>query len=389
MRVPAVVVAWWLCFPAVASAFTIGTSVTQRCHEKMTVKAVGLSKVAKPAGWVRDWPNQSESWLKVAHYLEEEGLIEAKDDDRWRLLQVSLFLGARYPDQRGFGLTDLQGLREIHLSEDGQAAHSLRAPEQDGAGGDAAALASARALIRGLVEKARSPTDPWSMATHMKPVSVWIEFYGDVDVVVWEPAFLMATALHALQDSFSHTYRSPDLTRVYAVCNYIDAIAGRYDEGRDGPRHSVSTDDCDNADVEPLKDAAVLASTDLFNAGLDYMETGDLTAVDQGLDRWLSLEPGCGFEAGYCGTPWAAVARRDETHPWGCSVSGARDAGLPTVVAALALLGLACRRRGTSRGSMGLLTASRPACTRRETRASESDPRRPRRSVGFRDCRGR
>ena len=327
-----------LATPGAARAFSIGTSVTQRCHERMTQKAVGRSNVDKPEGWVRDWPNQDESWLEVAHWLESEGLIEDKADDRWRLLQVSLFIGARYPDQRGFGITDLQGMREIHLSGNAQQVHSLRAPEQDGEEGDALALASARKLLRDLVAQARSPVDPWSMSGHMKTVPAWIEFYGDVDIVVWEPAFLMARALHALQDSFSHTYRSADLARVYAVCNYIDAITGNHDERRDGPRHSVLTDRCDDPEVEPLKDTAVLASTELFDAGLEYLNTGDMTAVDRVLDQWLTLEPGCGFDAGYCGTPWAALAKREETQSFGCSFAPIGPPRFPALTGVLGLL---------------------------------------------------
>lgn len=331
--------------PSAARAFTIGTSVTQRCHEKMTQKAVARSSVDKPEGWIRAWPNQDESWIKIAHWLEEERLIEVKDDDRWRLLQVSLFIGVRYPDQRGFGITDLQGLREIHLSDNDQQAHSLRSPAQDGQDGDAQALESVRKHIRGLVVQARSPVDPWSMAGHMKTVSAWIEFYGKVNVRVWEPAFLVAKALHALQDSFSHTYRSADLTRVYAVCNYIDAIAGRYDERRDGPRHSLLTDECDHPDIEPMKNAAVLASTELFNASLRYIDTGDLSAVDEVLDKWLTLVPECGYDAGYCGSPWAALAKRDETQPFGCDFSRGGSTGLASLVIVLGMLILVRRSR--------------------------------------------
>ncbi len=336
--------------PGAAWAFTIGTSVTQRCHEKITGKAIARSNVDKPQGWIRDWPQQDASWLKVAHWLEEEGLVEPKDDDRWRLLQVSMFLGVRYPDQRGFGVTDLQGLREIHLSGNDQQAHVLRSPDQDGADGDRLALMSARTLIRDLVARARSGADPWSMAGHMKAVSVWAEFYGDVDVAVWEPAFSMAKAMHALQDSFAHTYRSPDLDRVYAVCNFIDAVTGDHDERRDGPRHSVFTDACDEPDVQPLRDAAVVASTELFNAGLEYMTSGDMAPVDQVLDRWLTLEPGCDFDAGYCGTPWAAVAKRSETHAFGCSYARQASPDLASLILVLAMLMLRHRRRRSRAG---------------------------------------
>jgi hypothetical protein len=332
-----------------AQAFSIGTSLSSPCHEKITLKAVVRSNVDKPEGWMRDWPHQEQSWLKVAHWLEEEGFIEDKQDDRWRLLQVSLFVGARYPDQRGFGITDLQGLREIHLSGDTQHEHCLRGPDQDGETGDAQALQTTRQYIRNLILQARSPVDTWSMAGHMKSVSAWIEFYGDVDVLVWEPAFLMAKALHTFQDSFSHTYRSADLSRIYAVCNFIDAIAGHYDEHRDGPRHSLVTDVCDDPEVEPLKTTAIQASTELFNAGLEYMNTNDMTAVDQVLDKWLALEPGCGYDNGYCGTPWAEVAKRKETHPFGCSYASGRTVSLPCLLLALGgLVVVRWRRRRPS-----------------------------------------
>lgn len=330
-----------------ARAFTIGTSGTKACHELMSGRSIGALKVDKPDGWVREWPDQDESWIRLAHWLEDEGLIEYKDDDGWRLLQVSVFTGSRFPDQRGFGVTDLQGLREIHLSDTDQEEHSLRNPGQDGEVGDRLALEAARALIRQQIWSARDPFDPWSMEGHMTTVSIWIEFYGEVDISVWEPAFLVGRALHTMQDSFAHTYRSPDLQRVHAVCNYLEAISGDYDEARDGPRHSDYIDDCDRKEVEPIEDAAILAGTELFDAALVYMDTGDMAEVDRVLDSWMTLEPGCGYGADYCGTPWAELARRDETMPLGCSATSAPASPISLLVLALMALSFrgarACR----------------------------------------------
>jgi len=327
--------------PSLARGFDIGTCATHGCHEEMTRDAVAASNLASLEKALPAWPVQDEAWVTIGRWMEEQGFIEARDD-RYRLLQVSLFLGARYPDQRDFGITDLQGLREVHLSATGQNEHCLRGPEQDGEEGDRLALESTRSLIRELIREARQHLDPWDATSQMRPVSVWMEFYGSVEVMTWKPAFELGRAVHVMQDSFAHPYRSPDLRRVYAVCNFFDAITDEYVESRDGPRHSSFLDHCEEEEVRPHKEAAIRASTDLVNATLRYFETNDMTPVDQVLDAWLSLEPGCGYSAGYCATPWAQLAQREQTMPVGCS-SASGQAG-PGALALLLLAPALARR---------------------------------------------
>jgi hypothetical protein len=47
-----------------------------------------------------------------------------------------------------------------------------------------------------------------------------------------------ARALHAGEDSFTHTLRTPDMHGIVHVMNYAEAVGGTLEEERDGLAHS-------------------------------------------------------------------------------------------------------------------------------------------------------
>jgi hypothetical protein len=56
-------------------------------------------------------------------------------------------------------------------------------------------------------------------------------------------------AIHAIEDSFTHTYRTPDGMEISVALNYIDEVKGTLVESRDGPAHATALDRCDDPDT--------------------------------------------------------------------------------------------------------------------------------------------
>jgi hypothetical protein len=339
-----------------AEAFAVRAFGRAACHEQMTRDAFlaavddgfdAEAVVPLPAG---------DRWSEIADYLGAD-LFAGAGGDAARFALYSLILGARYPDLRGASATDIQSLREIHRDPDGQDDHFLRDAGDDYAAGDAASVARGEEAIReALDEAARLGALPRD--EQIIEVEMFVEFYGAVTTPVWGPAYHFGIAAHAVQDSFSHAVRSDDLTRIYEVANYIDAVTDGYDSSRDGIRHSWAMDRCEE-DAAELAAAASPAFAELFALLAALGEDGwPEPGLAQFFERWMAIEPGCGGGVGFCGSKWAALARTDPSLPvsealFGCGLAPGRPGGgLPWFLALLALA-LAARRLFPRRGATG------------------------------------
>jgi MYXO-CTERM domain-containing protein len=299
----------------------------------------------------------SHRWADIAAYLGDY-LFAGAEGDAERFMLYSLILGARYPDLRGASATDIQSLREIHRDPKGQDAHFLRAVGDDYAAGDSQAIARGEEYIRAQVTEAASylarPTDE-----QIVEQSVYVELYGQVSTPVWAPAYYFGMAVHTVEDSFSHTVRSDDLSRIRQVCNYIEAVTYDYDLERDGLRHSWAMDRCEGEAVD-LAAAAAPAFEELlamFATSADGAWPG--ARLDEFFAAWMTLEPGCDDANDYCGSKWADLARTDPSLPFwdtlfGCGVApGAASGDEPWPAAALILALVALWLRGRRRAAGG------------------------------------
>ena len=333
-----------------AQAFTVRALDRAACHEAMTRDAFAALPAGFDAEGAVPLPG-SNRWVDIAAYLGED-LFAGAAGAAERFMLYSLVLGARYPDLRGASATDIQSLREIHRDPERQDAHFLRAIGDDYAAGDAAAIAKGEAYIREQVELVAEFL-ALPKGEQIVERSVFVELYGEVSTPVWAPAFYFGVAVHTVEDSFSHTVRSDDLTRIRHVCNYIEAVTTDYDLERDGLRHSWAMDRCD---VEAAQLAAVARQA--FDDFLAVFATsGDIawpgSRLDEFFGAWMTLEPGCDDANDYCGSKWADLARTDPSLPFwetlfGCDVVPGADRTLaagPAAVLVLALLVLWIARR--------------------------------------------
>jgi hypothetical protein len=333
-----------------AAAYSTDSVVSDPCHERITMDALAALRqdvaLAEPIA-----PNRNE------RALIDDVPFDLRSDMH-DLAAATLILSNREVDLKGRAPDDLDELAEIHGNPDGQADHCLRAPDQDEPGGSEQALVHCRAFIRERVDAAldglmdlEGPADP---AKRLE-IRVFLALRRSVEADL--PLFWaeMGRALHALQDGFSHTYRSPDDPRkVVAVLNYIDALGEHMDESRDGPPHNSELDRCEKLDAFRAErlDLATQASYEIMKAALEPQPTRELklAAVDRVLDEYFTLDAaaGCTAENGWCDAP-----EPDYVSEKGCVCSHV-GAGAPlqlglASMGALALV-LGARRRRSRRG---------------------------------------
>jgi len=339
-----------------AEAYSVATGGYDPCHEAFTGRA--YKRV------VLKWPSPTiplpddDTWRDLAKPLiEQMGIDPDNLVDTQKFMLVSLLIGARAPDTDGHSLFNLQNLREVHgdPSPEGQYAHCLRGPDDDYAEGNAAAVTGTRVKIGEMVQQAAD-----SLAEHpddqLIKKTVYLDFYGLVDVRVWAPAYYVGFASHTVHDSFSHTIRieSTEFKRIALVMNYIDAISYDFKESRDGLAHSETFDKCNKDELQPIVSVADDCTAAFFEAVNARLTGNEPDAVQAFLDEWITLEPGCDESNEWCDSAdWVELAREEQTGPYmaalfGCSSSRAAETqtGACVLFGAILIAFLVTRRVG-------------------------------------------
>ncbi len=297
--------------------------MTDPCHEQMSFSAVpgitgsvfsgdsavvSRSTLFPPSGAPFDGVVSG-----IAELIAGEIGVEF-DSYPTELAALSLFVGSRYPDILEGSAYDFFVMRPLMLSDAHEDSHCLRRSWDDGQDGDVTALEACRSLIR---TELRLAIDSARLGFEQRLVrhTVSIDFYGSVDVMLYEPMYRLGRALHTFEDSFSHTLRTTDLVNVVSVMNSIDAVGGDFDEDSDGLAHSLAMDRCldDASEIAPVAAGAV---RELVAATAAAAESGSVDEIDEVLDRWLTLKPGCDRSNDYCNSRWLEIARRDPYEPF-------------------------------------------------------------------------
>ncbi len=335
-----------LVLPGECEAYTIASGFTKSCHEEMTVRtilALDFQDELLPQGVPIP---KSDSWRKLSHSMAEDNSVELESEEQ-RLVVFSILLGVRSPDTEGHSVTNLDTLRDAHTNPAGQYPHFLRSTLDDRESGDVSAIEGSVEHFRNHAQLAVAYLD-FPREFQLIETSIYLDFYGQVDVEVWAPAFHLGIAIHALQDSFSHTVRSDDLHTIYHVMNFIEAVNTDHYEPRDGMAHSDAMDDCQD-EAKEISETAEQATEELLIVINGGLASGDAPDLDPFINRWFSYREGCVAENNFCDSKWAPLARQDPTEPFLADILECSQ-GLPAskrpwgMLILLPLLVLAVRR---------------------------------------------
>lgn len=338
---------------AQAHAYSTASSLREGCHERMVISAIEV------AGWParQQPPPLTEYDRRIADDLQFDVARSARN--AWG---VAMLLGVRHADLQGNEPTDFVELSNAAAEPDAQDMHCLRGPADDGAEGNATALEACRDFIREQITLATGGADVIDMSATEKH-EVVLDFRGEIELELNRFGFRMGLALHALQDGFSHAFRTPDARRVTHVLNYVDWVANDYAEARDGHNHESYMDQCeDMGPAQAIKTAAAhQASAELLAAVVSATTHADrmarvdaVLAGDGSSEGWLRYDGGCTIANDYCSDP--ILAELDQTG--GCAVAyapgvGGRDSAVPWLAALAIALGVARRRRRRTTGGRG------------------------------------
>jgi hypothetical protein len=375
---------------APASAWQIEDPIHQPCHERLSQAALTRT------GYVQTPEPLAGDDARLRDNLE----FDASRYDA-NIYALSLVLGVRNADTHGGADFSFGNNANAANADDDQRAHCLRRKSQDGPEGDAAAIADCRSWIESLYWQALGSLDADGNVSPdaRTDATVATEFQGSVSYPLSGFYYFAGRAIHAVQDSFTHSFRSPDGHHIRHVFNWSDQVSCTLDEGRDGHGHETALDDCKDGDPSEAErfELATVASAELLTAltvqGSHADRADRITAF---LESWMSYEPDCTLENRYCESPlydWLKHSDRSDQHicdgPLGCqSASPSRSPLVPSrgllVAGALGLAALRLRRR---RGFAATLLAGAlllsPHTARAEERGDDTPaPREPRKVGG-------
>jgi hypothetical protein len=375
--------------PAQAGAWQIEDPIHDNCHERISQAALSQT------GYVQTPPALSGDDAGLHDNVE----FKASRYDA-NIYALSLIIGVRNADTHGGQDFSFGNNASAANADDDQRAHCLRSKSQDGPEGDRAAVADCRSWIESLYWLALSSLDDTGnvSADDRTDVSVATEFQGPVSYPVSQLYYFAGRAMHAVQDSFTHTFRSADGHAIRHVFNWSEQVSCTLDEARDGHGHETVLDECQNGDPSQAErfDLATQASTDLLSAITTPGSRPERAErIADFLDTWMKYEPGCTLHDAYCQNPvyaWLSHSDRSDKNicdgPLGCEAAGASAAAPSTerslLLGGAVLLGaLALRRRrrlGLAVVVSTLFALPRVAHAQQENTDAPSPP--PARKVG-------
>jgi MYXO-CTERM domain-containing protein len=331
-----------------AFAYTIQSQLTDECHETITADALREVRSMYGLGAPLPYSDPNDGPLV-------DDLPFSPPDDLKDIGGATLLLGVRDNDVKSLAPTALDDLAQVTADPATQREHCLRTDAEKEPTGSALAVADCRAFIKQTLMSALDGlgADGTPDGSVRDSLTVSLALSGTRTVNV--PTFYLRAgrAVHAIEDSFSHSFRTPDQSQITVVLNWVDYANNSLDEATDGPPHMKELDRCDDPDaLRTLKhQQAVEASVVALHTVLDPTLTPDekSTAIDALLDTYVSYDTtaGCTSANDWCN----AAENAYRSSACACSLAGASRRGAGGALAFAALVGLALHRRRSRRRS--------------------------------------
>jgi hypothetical protein len=342
--------------PRGVRAYTIASAVSSGCHEAITGNALrAVRQELATAG-------------PLAADRNEQALIDDVEfpvpADLNDLGAATLLIGVRDNDVKGRQSNDITQLALVHGDPQLQREHCLRSTDDDEPDGSMRAIANCRAFILERITEALAGLDASGAPdpANRTVLSVYLTLRHRVDASLPTYYVRIGQAIHALEDSFTHTYRTADGMQITAVLNWVDAANETLVPSTDGPPHANQLDRCDDPDdLRRQRHAlATEAATAILRATLDPQGGGgkkmaDATAV---VDTYLGYAAGCTFDNDWCDAP----ERKYGNSSIGCAI-GAGGAATPLAACGAVIAGLLLVNRRRRRPRRQRRPARRPGHT--------------------------
>ena len=335
--------------PRLAHAYTISSAITTGCHEKITTDALRAVRL------------ELASAGPLPANRNERALIDDLEftpaGDMTDLGGATLLVGVRDNDLKGRDSMALSQLALVHGDPSAQREHCLRNSHEKEPDGSKTAVNDCRTFIRERIAQALVGLDAASTPDLAQRTSLplYLSLRHAVDASLPTYYVRIGQAIHAIEDSFTHTYRTPDSTQITVVMDWVDEANGNLVEATDGPPHSSELDRCDDPDDlrQRRRELATEAATAVLHTTLDPNQTNDqkMAAVEVILDKYLSYSPGCTFDNNWC----QAAERQYGNSQFGCSMGGPqrRTSGWGWAII-FGLLALAGRWRHGKKAMIGM-----------------------------------
>jgi hypothetical protein len=340
----AILVGWLTADPKLAHAYTISSVITAGCHEKITTDALRAVRLELASAGPLPADRNERALIDDLEFTPANDMTD--------LGGATLLVGVRDNDLKGRDSMALSQLALVHGDPSTQREHCLRNSHEKEPDGSKLAVSDCRDFIRERIAQALVGLDATSTPDLAQRTSLplYLSLRHGVDASLPTYYVRIGQAIHAIEDSFTHTYRTPDSMQITVVADWVDEANGDLVEATDGPPHSTELDRCDDPDDlrQRRRELATEAATAVLRTTLDPNQTNDqkMAAVEVILDKYLSYSPGCTFDNNWC----QATERQYGNGQFSCSMGGPERRnsrwGWGILIGLFALVGRTWRRHG-------------------------------------------